>query len=77
MFGGLTAARSRLFEQLLGRGAVRLDPPHVRFDARDLGFEGFDPRMELVDRHRIEVLLRKGDERVVGLAREEFVEVHG
>ena len=50
---------------------------HVAFDAVDFNFEGFNPRLELLDRHRVEVLLRKRDQRIVGLAREEFVQIHG
>jgi hypothetical protein len=76
MFGGLTAGRSRLFEQLFGGRAVGLNPLHVRFDPRDLGLECLDPVLELIDRHGIEVLLREGNQRVVRLAWEELVEVH-
>lgn len=56
----------------MGLGAA-----HVRLDARDLGPERGDPRVELVDRHRIEVLLGKLDQRIARFAREKFVQIHG
>ena len=55
---------------------MRARPRDVRFNARDLGLERCDARMQLLDRNRIEVLPAKGDQRIVGLAREKFVEVH-
>jgi hypothetical protein len=69
--------RSRLFEQLFGRGALRLDALHVRLDARNLGLKRFDAFLELVDRQRIKVLLAKRDQRIVRLAGEEIVQIHG
>jgi hypothetical protein len=74
-----TCARGelRLLEKLFGGGAVGFDALDVRFDARDLGLQGGDALVKLVDRDRIEVLLGKRDQGIVGLAREEFVEVHG
>lgn len=48
----------------------------MRFDARDLGLERLDPRLELLDRHRIEVLLCKRNEWIVGLAGEEVFQIH-
>ena len=54
-----------------------LRPADVVFDPGDFNFERLDARFELIDRHRIEVLLCKGDQRVVRLGREEVVEVHG
>lgn len=56
----------------MGLGAL-----HVGFDAGDLGLEAFDPRLQLLDRHGVEVLLCKSDERVVGLAWEKVVQIHG
>lgn len=53
-----------------------LRPVHVRFDACDLGLEGFDAGLQLLDRHGVEVLLCKLDQRVAWLAREQVVEVH-
>ena len=50
---------------------------HVRFDAGDLRLQDFDPLLEFLDRHRVEVLPAERDERVVGLAREEIVGIHG
>jgi NADPH:quinone reductase len=43
----------------------------------DLRFERLDPGVKLVDRERIEVLPPEQDERIVGLAWEELVQVHG
>ena len=48
----------------------------MRFDARDLRLQRLDPSDKFLDRHRVEVLLAEGDEWVVGLAREEIVEIH-
>ena len=48
----------------------------MRFDAGDLGFQGLDPRLELLDRDGIEVLPGKLRQRIAGLAREKIVEVH-
>ena len=55
---------------------MRLDPRDVRFDASDLGLQRFDPLVQLLDRHGVEVLLGERNQWVVGFAREEFVEVH-
>ena len=53
-----------------------LRPLHMSFDTGDLGPQPLDPRLELLDRHRIEVLLAKLDQGVPGLAWEKVVEVH-
>lgn len=50
---------------------------HVRFHPRDLGLECLDTSLQLLNRNGIEVLLCKGDERIVGLAREEVFQIHG
>ena len=50
---------------------------HMCLDAGDFGLQRFDPRFQLLDRHGVEVLLCKRDERVIGLAREEFFQIHG
>ena len=50
---------------------------HVRFDSRDLGLQGFDPLLELVDRQRIEILFRQRDEGIIGFTWKELVQVHG
>ena len=55
---------------------MRLDALDVSFDARDLGLQGLDPLLKLLDRHRVEVLPGELDQRVAGLAREEILEVH-
>jgi len=56
---------------------MRLGTLHVCFDAGDLRLQGLDPCLQLLDRHRVEVLPRKRDQRIFGLAWEEFFEVHG
>ena len=56
---------------------MRLSALHVRFDAGDLSLEGLDTLLELLDRHRVEVLAAKLNERVAGLAREEIFQIHG
>lgn len=48
----------------------------MRLYAGDLGFECFDALLQLIDRKRVQILLCKRDERVVGLAREEVVQIH-
>jgi len=50
---------------------------HMCLDAGDFGLQRFDPRFQLLDRYGVEVLLCKRDERVIGLAREEFFQIHG
>ena len=68
--------RSRFLEQLFRRGAVVLRPLHVVFDPGDFNLQRLDPRLQLLDRHRVEVLLGERDERVVGLAREKLFQIH-
>ena len=46
------------------------------FNAGDLRLQGFDPRLKLLDRHGVEVLLAKLDERIAGLAWEKVVQIH-
>src|SRR5688572_33086051 len=48
----------------------------LRFYPDDLGLEDGDPGLELLDRQRIEVLPGEQGQRIVGLVREELVEVH-
>ena len=48
----------------------------MRFDARDFRLQRLDAGVKLLDRHGIEVLAAKGNERIVRLAREQIVEVH-
>jgi NADPH:quinone reductase len=55
---------------------MSLGPLHVRLDARDLRLQRLDPRVQLLDRDRVEVLLRERDERIVGLARKEVFQIH-
>lgn len=68
---------SRLLEQLLSGGAMRLGTLHVRFDAGYLGFQRLDTSVKLLDGHGIEILFCKLGKRVARLARKEVVEVHG
>ena len=56
---------------------MRLRPLHVCFDAGDLCLERFDPRLKLLDRHGIEVLLAELHQRIAWLAGEEVFQVHG
>ncbi len=65
-----------LLEQLFRRGAMLGRAVHVRIDSRDFRLQRFDPRVELLDRHRVEVLAAERDERIVRLAREKIVEIH-
>ena len=53
-----------------------LDTLDVRLDARNLDLQGFDTLLELLDRHRVEILSGQLDQRVTRLAREEVVEIH-
>ena len=49
----------------------------VGFHAGNLGMEGRDAGVKLVQRHGVEILFGKGDQRVVRLAREQIVQIHG
>ncbi len=53
------------------------DALHVDFDTRNFGLEGLDPRLELLDRQRVEILPGKLDQRVARLGGEELFQVHG
>ena len=53
-----------------------MHPLHVAFDPGNFNFERLNPRIKLLDRHRIEVLLGERNERIVGLAREKVVQIH-
>ena len=55
---------------------MALRPLHMGLDPRDLNLERFDPRVELLDRHGIKVLLGKLNERVARLAREKLIQIH-
>ena len=55
---------------------MSLCPLHMLFDAGNLVLQGHDPRLELLDRQRIEILLAKLLQGIAGLAREEIVEIH-
>ena len=44
--------------------------------AGDLGLQGLDPGVKLVDRNGVEILFCKLSQRVARLAREEILEVH-
>ncbi len=46
------------------------------FYASNLRLQAFDPGVKLLDRHRVEILLPKLDQRVAGLARKQVVEIH-
>ena len=68
--------RSRFLEEFLGGRAVTLCALHMGFNPRDLRPQGFDPRLELLDRHGIEVLLAKLHERIAWFVREKIVQIH-
>jgi len=55
---------------------MRLRPAYMRFHPRDFLFQSLDPRLQLVDRERVEVLLAKLGQRVLGLVRKQFVQIH-
>ena len=44
-------------EQLIGGGAMLLNPVDMRLDPRDFALQRLDPLVELVDRDRVEILL--------------------
>ena len=54
---------------LLNSGDMRLDPG-------DFAAERRDPRVQLVDRDRVEVLLDKLSQRIARLGRKEVVQIH-
>ena len=66
----------RLLEQFFRDRAMDLRFVHVRLDPGNLSLQRFDPRLQLVDRQWIKVLLAERDQRIVGLAREEVFKVH-
>lgn len=66
-----------LLEKLIRSGTVNLRPLHMRIDSGDLRLQRLDPRLQLLDRHWIEVLFLQLLERIARLAWEEVVEVHG
>ena len=65
-----------LLEKLFGGRTMSGRALHVRLNPRDLRLQRLDPLIKLLDRHRVEVLAAKRDERIVGLAREQVFEVH-
>lgn len=52
---------------------MALCPLHMGFDAGYFGLERFYPSVQFLDRHRIEVLFGKLDQRVAWLAWKEVV----
>jgi len=73
---GKAVCRLWLFEQLVGSAAMAGGVGHMLLDPGDLGLEGSDPFLELVDRQRAEILLQQQSQRVLGLAGKEVVLVH-
>ena len=55
---------------------MRLGALHVRFDPRDLHLQRLDAGLQLLDRHGVEVLFCKLDQRIAGLARKQLFEIH-
>jgi len=68
--------RSAFLEEIFRGRAVGLGAVHMCLDPSDFGLQRLDPLLELVDREWIEVLLAERDQGVVGLVREQLVEVH-
>ena len=56
---------------------MRLSALHMRFDTSDLGFQRLNAGLQLLNRHGIEILFRKLDQRVAGLAWKKIFKVHG
>lgn len=67
----------RLLEQLFGSRTMLAGAIHMGLDAADFELERRDASLELLDREGIEVLLAERNERIVGLAGEEVVKIHG
>ena len=67
-FAGARNDDLAFLEQLFGGGAVGLSPLRMRFDTGDLRLERLDAGLQLLDRHGVEVLLRKLDQGIAGLA---------
>ena len=55
---------------------MRLGSGHMGLDPRDFRLEAFNAGLKLLDRHWVEVLLRKLHERIAGLAGEQVFQVH-
>ena len=55
---------------------MRLRTIDMSFHAGNLGLQGFDAGMQLVNRDGVEILLCKFRQRVARFAREEILEVH-
>ena len=55
---------------------MRLGLGHVVLDPRDFRLEAFNAGLKLLDRHRVEVLLRKLHQRIAGLAGKQVFQVH-
>ena len=49
---------------------------HPPTGSLDFGLKRLDPKRELLDRKRIEILLAEQRERIARLARKKFVDVH-
>ena len=49
---------------------------HVILDAQDFRLQRLDAGLQFLDRHRVEVLLGKLDQRIAGLAWEEVFQIH-
>lgn len=64
-------------EQPLGRGAVAGRGIYPGPAARNLRFEGGDPRMQFVDGKRIEILQTQKRQRVARSLRQVIIRIHG
>lgn len=56
---------------------MRLGALHMGVDSGNLGPQGLDAGLQLLDGQGVEVLPGKLHQRVAGLAREEVFQVHG
>jgi len=56
---------------------MRLRALHMRFDARDLGLQPFDPFLQFLDREGVEILPAELGQRILRFVGEEIVEIHG
>jgi NADPH2:quinone reductase len=55
---------------------VSLGAVDVSLHAGDLGFQGFDTSVKLIDRDGVQILLCKFDQRIARLARKEIFQIH-
>ena len=74
--GAVLLKQTLALEQVIGGAAVAGGVVAVRLDARDLGLERLDPRRQLVERQRPQVLPDQFVERIFWFRGKEIVEIH-